>query len=372
MLSSNYQRLLKISVWVASTGMMMNVVVTASNEIQTDLRQSWPYATDETARQLSVQETLDRLRKEPLHAPALRSLGLSRADRIPPLFLAHKATRRDPLTQLLLVEYAASEGDTSTALKHYNVLLETSPALREGIISILGRASLDRNVFRQLNEYSQSSWYAALLLRVVQETETNSDLVALIEEHPAITTLLLASSNTEQLERALIQKPDPENAFILFPEASIKAKESIAFDFEGLPNSQPNALFVWRFGKDIKPVQDESGQSRLEIDAPPNANTFIAQRYTDLDQGAYRLTGFLNAGNAAKLRLRIRIECVSSQRRIAINNDQIAPSVSGRPFDMAIAIPPNCSVQQWNISVLGDDSSNIQLVQLYGLKVTKN
>ncbi len=372
MLSSHYQRLLRITAWIASTGVMMSVVATASIEIQSDLKRSWPYASNEMLRQLSSQEIEDRLEKEPLHAPALRNLSLIRPDRTRSLFLAHKTTRRDPLTQLLLVEHAARERDVSGALKHYNVLLATSPNLRDKIIDVLGRSGSDRNVFRQLAHYSQSSWYTAVLFSVVDEAERNSDLVALLKEHPEVTKLLRASGNTEQLAKFLIQKQDPENAFLLFPEASIKGKEATAFAFVGSRGSQPAAVFNWRFGRDIRLVEDERGKSRLEVDAAPNTNTFIAQRYTDLNEGAYRLTGILDAGSAVEMRLRIGGECVSTQKRLAIPNDPIVPSGPERPFQLALVIPSNCAVQRWNISLIGDDARKSELVKLYGLQFTRN
>jgi hypothetical protein len=125
-----------------------------------------------------------------LNQRALRLLGLyedarGRAVRARTLFLlAEHLSRRDPTTELWLIEDSVRHNDSQAALKHYDHLLRAHPDRQTILFPILSGALADSDLRKAITPYVRANtpWVYDFLNYSIANSDRLGDVVALLRE----------------------------------------------------------------------------------------------------------------------------------------------------------------------------------------------
>ena len=347
----------RLSVWLLGSIAAASTAFAWSLAVQTDLSASFPYPPRPPIDGQAHEDLVGQLRQEPLQAAVLRDLALTRSRRRDILELSQKVSRRDPTTQLLLIEHAADRGDIPATLKHYAVLLVIAPGMHQGIVKVLGDAAHDRDVFRGLSEYADRPWFTPVMIQMVAKAETGAKVRALLAARPAAKASLSAPDHIGTLLALMLEKPDPQHAFAVITPQQATLPEMFAFDFTAASTNPLYAPLTWKLAASTQQVLgDDHSDAALQIIAAPNARTEVAERYTNLEQGTYRLSGTVDVHDAPKLQIQWTARCKGAPSAPLITNQISRPHADGEAFEIQVAIGENCPVQHWQLAILGDDA----------------
>ena len=142
---------------------------------------------EEQAYQVDRDDALairDSMGGHPLNAKALAVWGLSQASEqkaeqaaLPLMTLADKVTRREPISQVWLIEAASAAGDVPGAIRHYNAALSTNPPLQASLLPVLVAALDFPDVQQALRPYVRTApWMPAYLAMAATSARTDSVL----------------------------------------------------------------------------------------------------------------------------------------------------------------------------------------------------
>lgn len=350
--------MLRIILWLAATFAAVTTTVVLSCDVQAGLKSSSPYPANAAALSDATRETLvKRLSAEPLQAAALRELAVRQDTQLELLQLSHKVSRRDPLAQLLLIERASGQGDVAATLNHYAVLLAISPGMQRGIINLLGSAAREPEIFSALRGHKDQTWFPAVMKRMVAATDTGEAILDLLKARPLANETLTTPDQIQPLIALMLAKPDPQHAFALIEPQRTRNPALGRFEFSSSSLNERFAPLTWKLAKTAAPLPaDDDGSIAVQVTAAPNIRTRVAERFTDLNAGPYRLTGSIEVHNAPKLQLQWAARCKGKAASVEIIRQTTSPFQAGGQFEMAVTIPEGCLVQHWQLAVLGDDA----------------
>lgn len=363
--------MLRIFIWFAMALVAATTTVVASSSVQSSLSSSFPYpAKSNSLDAAPPAQLVERLGQEPLQAAVLRELSIRKKMRVELLALSEKVSRRDPLTQLLLIEHTTDQGDIAAALEHYAVLLAISPGMQRGIIDLLGKASREPEIFNALELYRRKQWFPAVMNRMVAETNTGAAILDLLEARPSAKEVLTAPDHIGSLISMMLAKPDPQSAFAFLKQHRAYASNIVHFGFSPTTLDDRLAPITWKLAKHVVALPHNGEDAvALQVTAPPNIRTGIAERFTDLAPGTYRLSGIVEVNNAPKLQLQWVARCKGETAGSDIIEQTISPSLNGSQFEMFVTLPERCLVQHWQLAVLGDDARLASIVTIRKIRL---
>jgi hypothetical protein len=262
-----------------------------------------------TANPQRIPETRTRevalaaLRLQPLNASALRLLALSedsqmRHERAAYLAgLSEQVSRRDLLTQLILIEYAVKRNDVDGALAHYDKALRASPDSRQILFPVLTEAMADPAIRGGIAKYVErgASWVGGFLFTAL-DMKDGAESVANLLLQPTIPS-----------RNALIADLAPNLLSRLVDQQKFELAKSILFKMPDTPNGLLNDLsfsegttnpafgpFSWTItdNPDVNLTFERVGedQRQLYVAMPPGAvqNPVLLRRVFQLPPGEYR------------------------------------------------------------------------------------
>jgi hypothetical protein len=363
--------MLRIIIWFTMTLVAVTTTVVVSSSVQSGLSSSFPYpAKSNSVDAVPPAQLLDRLRQEPLQAPVLRELSMEKKMRVELLALSQKISRRDPTTQLLLIEQTTDQGDIASALEHYAILLAISPAMQRGIVDLLGKAAREPEIFSALAVYEKKEWFPAVMKRMVAEINTGAAIIDLLEARPSAKEALTAPDNIGSLISMMLAKPDPLYAFELLKQHRAHDSSTAHFGFSATTLNGQFAPLTWKLANHVV-ILPNNGEDTvaLQVAADPNIRTSVAERFTDLAPGTYRLSGIMEVNSAPKLKLQWVARCKGNVAGRDIIDPTISTSLNGSQFEMLAAIPERCPVQHWQFAVLGDDARLASMVTIRKIRL---
>ena len=275
----------------------------------------WPASAEAASRQaelLSTEGTSadvtrarplaeQALRRQPVDVVAARTLAIiaarqGNAVRVEKMLtLAQWLSRRDPPTQILLIETHVQAGDVAGALAHYDHAMQTSVATRETLLPVLTAAADDPVIARPV---------AALLARRPWWWQDFFDGYARTSRNPAsfatITGALhLHPGRPEEIERLgiainhLVGLGDIGRAARLYAAVRPSASSSLVHD-GGFEDSVTLPPFEWTYVADEERAgireyrEGASGKAALSFTG--TATGTVARQLLVLPAGRYVLT----------------------------------------------------------------------------------
>lgn len=241
------------------------------------------------------------LRNMPLNSKAVRLLAISMglqgkdplADRL--LDQAANLTRRDLLTQVLLIEAAIRRDDLHDALKHFDIALRSSanapqilfPRLSNGIANPEGRAALKPYI------RAKSSWPLEFLYYAKDNRDDLAPLVDLVIETGGVADAVKQRAFDAALLEALFQKQnyaDLKRLFGRIPGAKLELLTSAALNTADV--SRRFGPAAWQPLDDAESGASPSGgkgaPAALSIYANSGTTGPVAQKLLFLTPGRYR------------------------------------------------------------------------------------
>ena len=305
------------------------------------------------------------LRHDPLNPAALRFLAMAaeaRSDLPGALALARlseRVTRRDLLTQAMLIEAAVQGGDTATALVHYDRALRTkvnAPAL---LFPILRAAIEDREIRRALRPYigADRPWTEAFLREALSQG-THPGLVAdlLLTPPRSRARITLASTLSSRMISDLSAARDYETARTYY--LTLSGADPMLLTATALDVRSTDARFIplaWQtmdtaqIGVTFEQGETENGR-HAHVQAGPGASATVLRKVLLLPPGNYVATDVresLAAGPRASAYW--QLSCVNRGAPAV----PIWTSKAGKSEQPVI--PAGCSIQMVELVVTGGD-----------------
>jgi hypothetical protein len=276
---------------------------------------------------------------------------------------AERLSRRDPETQLWLIEQSVKRDDVRGALVHYDTVLRSSPGLWPHLQPILISASSDGNIARELNRVlrARPNWSRDLLIRFADE---GRDAVAL-----ATVSRGILDQDVDEDRLVLLRVLDRLVSLGRFDLAW--AEYELATRAQGrvpplLRDGQFRSErvlppFDWDFadGGRLSPerrLRDRSGSSfALYLPVAASTEGEVARQLLRLEPGAYQLGA--QVGEVPQDRLRrpfFKVACTGEPERRLLQADFPPATASGRSIASRFVVPAGCRNQWLSIWVRGD------------------
>lgn len=274
--------------------------------------------------------------------------------------VAYRASRRDVVSQLYLIESASASGDVQATLRHYNVALLTHPELNAALLPILSSAIAYPEIRTALRPYLQAGveWVPAFLT-VAAEKESVTDLQALLlpvpkvllfEEYaPILATVLHRIALEEDRASAL------RFAVAAIPELSSASLSNMSLDAVTLDKRL--GLFAWTFPpNDGFQVEVGEGKS-LQIKVNPLGRGTVAVRDFLLEAGSeYQLVQRVEFGSGSgRISARWSADCIAPAGPLRFWDQRLPTSGGQGVYRSNFAVPKDCKVVRMTLFAEGPD-----------------
>lgn len=300
------------------------------------------------------------LRASPLNGMALAQIGfVAETDQSGAgaklLRLAERVSRRDSLTQLLLIDQASRAGDIQATLAHYDRAISVHPATSAQLFPILARAIDDPGIRAGLARLTPRPWFSAFILSAAGHDADATQVVVLLDELQG----RLAPNKVQEISTHLLPrlvagaKYDTARALARqMPGIDPDVIDQIGFATATLdPRIVP---LGWRLGSDDA-IEAEVEGDALVVGVEPERTALAAERVTLLAAGDYVLTERVAYDAAApRAGLEWQISCLPEQR--ILMQTALPASQALAVYSNRLSIPANCPAQSWKLRVYGEVS----------------
>lgn len=318
-------------------------------------------------RQASAQ-AFAAYRHDPLAVDAITAVALATAlsgneAKATRLFrYIDRLTRREPETQLWLIEQEVRRNDIRAALTHYDVALRTNPRMRDLLYPVLISASSEQPIAREVNRLlaTRPGWDRDFLTHIAYR---GADPGAMVQ----VSRGLLRPDVAEDREillillRRLVALNRYDLAWRVHDEIGRQSAASRALLRDGNFASD-GALppFDWQFAAQTeliperRPRADGRGYA-LYLPADSATEGEAARQLLRLPSGAYELQGV--AGDVPadpRRRPVVSISCAAQSGAGLVASELPQAPTSGRGFSVRFAVPASCAYQWISIRVRGN------------------
>lgn len=289
--------------------------------------------------------------------------------------VANRASRRDVVSQLYLIESASASGDVKAALRHYNSALSVHPELNAALLPILSSAIAYPEIRAELRPYLQSGVkWAPAFLAVAAEKGSVTNLQALLLPLPEP---LLSEEYSSILAHVLhrIAVEGARSDALRFASAVVPGVSPVSFSNlgpDGITLDKRLGLFAWTFPpNDGVQVQVDEGKS-LQIHADPLARGTAAARDLLLQSGNYQLVQRLQYGSGSgRVDARWSADCITDAGSMRFWDQRLPTSGVQGVYRSNLAVPQDCMVVRMSLAVEGPDGQMPATLALSGLVLAR-
>lgn len=316
--------------------------------------------------QLDADAIKATLRGHPLNARALSVLGLHEISRsgsdsvgAPYMELADRLSRRDPISQLWLIEAASNAGNVGEAIRHYNAALSVKPELSAQLFPVLMDALRYPEVQSALRKrfLESAPWTPAFFKNVASSAGLND-------------VLMLAWPMAAQLRGTEFEEANAEVVYRLAAMGSSdKAMQYAERIFPGFSHPKfakfsvsPFTLdrrlgkLAWQLtdNESISAISDASGN--VDVNAQPGArDPAMARDVIVAPNQTYELQQTIQNVSVIKMSsIRWRAKCISI-RDTPIIWEQSVPVDKYYRYKNTIKIPSNCRLLRIELTLFGPE-----------------
>ena len=345
--------------------------------LQASMVQSSHPTSDARLRAMSEQQLVRSLGTEPLQSAALRSLSQriasysSRsAEAELPLRLADRSSRRDPATQLLLLNREASAGNLAATMRHYDALMATEPALGSVLRRTLVAALADRRIMDALAAYRDRHWFLPFLTEAARSAGDPRPVFALALRTGQLGPLPQDSGLVAALTQSLVEAGHVQEV-IQLADATDTARQWRSFELTEQTSDQDRGPLFWHLLQHRRLRHEFRENGVLSVMIDPMANVQLARRVTVLEPGRLRFEHRASSdiGSGASVEWRVACLGAAAPRELARQAFQVTPASTLNA--MTVDLSADCSMQQWELWVSGSDSQTASTINLSGLRITR-
>ena len=314
----------------------------------------------------SILRAQDAFRRDPTALRAVTGFAFTaalrrdqrRADAI--FGYAERLSRRDPETQLWLIEHSVRQNDIPGALSHYDKILRTAPAAWPNLFPILIDASSNPPIADALNRMLRTNpiWGHDFLLHLADST-TDARAIYNVSrgllrpeperQHEVIVPLLkrLVTLGRPDLGRRAFEAAvgaDAQSGTLVRDGEFRNARGLPPFDWDYTDDGQLNP--------ERRPREGAPNAFALYLPASPPQDGQSARQLLRLAPGSYQVRAMIGAvPQDEHQRPYLRVYCAETQERTLLHADfpVAAPAMAGR-----FSVPANCPNQWLSIWVRGD------------------
>lgn len=276
--------------------------------------------------------------------------------------MAARLSRREPGTQLWMIEHYAQANDTENTLNHYDILLTTKPDTQALLFPRLSNAIQDAPIRAALLPYllQDKGWTSSFLWHAINTDKDLSNVVNLIMEAKGFPKNKPGVETSREQELSLLGRLVGENRFAnarriyaLVPGATLALLTNPAFS--EYDRDARFGVMGWRILDDPNAGggfigKKREGKPALSIFASSASTQTVASRLLYLQPGSYHLAVTLaqyEPGDDGYVQFRLR--CPTSEAATPLWTFGIDPKRNTGQFD----VPANCPVQFLDIIASG-------------------
>jgi hypothetical protein len=319
---------------------------------------------------VSLAAARSTLKAHPLNAQVLAALGLDAttaptspvtAERF--MQLADKVSRREPLSQMWMIESASAAGDVPKALRHYHTILSTQPTLQATLFPILAAAIDFPDVQQAMRPYlrQQSPWVQSFLEFAVTNAKIDGILGVVGQNH-----LILQGDQYETVNAGIIfrlAELGRSNEALTFAQSVFPDLDKRGFREMGFTTATLDPRLrqmAWVFANDQAATASLTEAGEILITMEPLAKSDVVSRYLMLEPSSgftfsYDLTPL--PGSRATV-FTWYVSCVNPTASGAVNQVWAQPVDSGNERGSGVVRFPgiaNCSFVRLQLSAIAPD-----------------
>ncbi len=304
----------------------------------------------------------NELQAEPLQPAALRELATAAGQTdIGLLKLADRVSRRDPTTQILLLDEAARAGDLDQALRHYDVLLSTRPSAAPALYAQLAIALENEEIRQKLKAYGKRDWFSGLIAFAAAEAEDARPAAQLAVRARQFEDPKTADRLAPLLLSRLAQQGHLEEAFELASLAAHQDRSWRDFDFTRASLDQRLAPVTWALFETANARGELAPNGNVAVTVDPLTSGQVLRRITRLGAGTYEFwqLAVRTSGPAAALEWRVTCQDGGAEADLPLIGEQRLVLKHERTLQRAdVSIPASCPYQEWALRVRGEDAQS--------------
>lgn len=290
--------------------------------------------------------------------------------------VAYRASRRDVVSQLYLIESASASGDIQATLQHYNVALLTHPELNAALLPILSSAIAYPEIRTALRPYLQAAaeWVPAFLTFAADKGRV-TDLQALLVPLPqALLREEFALITASVLHRLAIEADQASAwrfAAAVAPGLPLNSLSNMSIDSNTLDKRV--GQFSWAFpsvdGIQVEVAEDKS----LQINADPLARGAVAVRDLILEAGGrYQFVQRFEYGaGSGRINVRWSADCITPGGTARFWEQRLPTTEAKGSSRSEMIIPQGCKVVRMTLFVDGPDGQMPATLVIGGLLLSK-
>lgn len=291
--------------------------------------------------------------------------------------VAYRASRRDVVSQLYLIESASASGDVQATLRHYNVALLTHPELRETLLPILAAAITFPEVRSAILPYLKSrvDWSGAFL-SVASEKSSISDLKSFLPQVKEVASdPLYYASLSKVLRRTALEGSSEDLAYLanyLVPGFRFEVLSD--FGVNSRTTDQRLGTLAWNFPAVENITLEQDDDQAITINADPLARGVVAVREILVEGGrAYQLNQNVSLKTEeSRPTLRWIAACAHSNADPVPFWDQVQVNMdNGSAPKNTFTVPADCKLIRMSLVIEGPDGQVPASVTLGKLALAK-
>lgn len=330
----------------------------------------------------AIRRSLD---DHPLNARALAVLGLSHASEaqseqaaLPFMTLADRVSRREPISQVWLIEAASAAGNVPEAIRHYNAALSTSPPLQTTLLPVLVAALDFPDVQQALRPYvATAPWMPAYLATAAASARTGSVLALIAGSGASLSAERFAYSHATLIRRLAAEgRGDLALRHARQVWGDFDAKDFARFGLSEATQDIRLGTLAWTLA-DSEGVGAGLEDGAVVATLEPLGRGTVLGRDVMVQPGAtYQLiqTVALESG-PRPTSLRWRAACVPADPAQAASEfwSQLVPvSATATTYRTALAVPAGCNLARLELVAFGPEGQLPATLRISGLDLQRN
>jgi hypothetical protein len=325
---------------------------------------------------------LDGLRRDPLSRAAIRVLGLDQslghhdtAARTL-LELSDRISRRDPATQIWLIDDRAHHSDLAGTLSHYDAALSTSPSSSALLYPALTKALAYPQIDSELAPliHQRRSWVDGFVIYATANVAKAADLGRVLRAAAP----LPASKERGVILSQVLQRFAADGDIAGGREFAVRlmgangaALDNFAISSKTIAtNLSP---LTWTVPGSGTILTELSPKGRVEVLAPADAAGTVLTRTFVPRPGPYTLEQSIKYPERGDpLALEWRAVCVKREAGRVFWSQQVPPLARNSRYRMDLVIPGDCTGIRFELDVLETDRSGQTFMEIGDLQLKRH